>query len=127
MQRLVALRPAIATLLAGVLVGYTLAGFTETMVADSQMFGTHVETPQAHQFMVSLLAGDPDALAKLRPPRDVATRALELNSVKASTTGGVKPTALTYLGGRSVGPVDVQIYVVRLHVPDSDDQLISFA
>lgn len=108
-----AVREGLATAAVGVLLGYLATTFLAPMWAES--FGASNESPEARSFMLGLLKDDPQGLVRLRPSRDVASRALELNNATTSLVRTV-PLSLTYLGGGSQSPLRVDIYAVELQV-----------
>lgn len=109
-----ALRDGLATVAVGVLFGFLFAAFAGPMWAQS--VGASNESPEARSFMLGLLRDDPDALVRLRPSRDVASRAFELKSAGGAQILRTNPVSLTYLGGGSQGPLRVDIYAVQLRI-----------
>ncbi len=105
-----AAREALGTLVVGALLGYLAASLTSAALGD-RATGT-TESPKARAFMVGLLEHDPDALIALRPSQDVASRASQFQSA-ASAHGSVTPLSLTFIGGGSLGRLEVDIYAVE--------------
>lgn len=108
-----AVREGLTVLVVATLLGYLAATFAVPLWAEN--IGPTNEAPEARSFMLGLLRDDPEALGRLRPSRDVASRALELKTATTAETRTL-PLSLTYLGGGSQGPLRVDIYAVQLRV-----------
>jgi hypothetical protein len=119
-------RTAIAMLLVGGLVGYVGTAFTTTLVADSGILGGGGESNDAHKYMIALLQRESDSLARLRPTRDVVSRALEQQNASQQTQD-VKPLTVTYLGGVSSGRISVHIYAVEIQAGSGQYQFFPIA
>ncbi len=126
MQAVRALRQALGTLLAGVLVGYVIMALVGSILQGSTLLGGTGESPEANAYMIGLLKQDPDALTALRPKRDVVSRAVELLTTER-TSGAWQPSSLTFLGGGGIGALRVQIYVVGIRSIDGEDRMIPFS
>ena len=113
MKRLAGFRGPLATLLVGALLGYVVAAVATPFFQESPLFGGTGESKQARAYMVGVLQSDPEALVALRPARDVASRAIELQG-SGGGLGQWKAKSLTYLGGGSLGRFSVHIYTVEL-------------
>jgi hypothetical protein len=106
-------RTAFALLLVGGLVGYVATAFGTTLVADSGVLGGGGESSDAHKYMMALLQRESESLSRLRPKRDVVSRALEQQNASQQSQD-VKPLSMTYLGGGSAGRISVHIYAVEI-------------
>lgn len=113
-----------ATLMIGALFGYVLAALGGTLLGGASLLGATGESPEARQYMLALLQRDPDLLAALRPNRDVASRALEIQNAKQ---GQSRPISLTYLGGKSVGRYTIAVYTVELQGQGGQNQFFPLA
>jgi hypothetical protein len=119
-------RTALAMLLVGGLVGYVGTAFTTTLVADSGILGGGGESNDAHKYMMALLQRETESLSRLRPTRDVISRALEQQNTSQQSTD-VKPLSVTYLGGGSSGRISVHIYAVELQAGGGQYQFFPLA
>ncbi len=108
----------------GALFGYVLAALGGTFLGGTSLLGATGESPEARQYMLALLQRDPDSLAALRPNRDVASRALE---IQTSKQGQSRPISLTYLGGKTVGRYSIHIYAVELQAQGGASQFFPLA
>lgn len=119
-------RTAIGVALVGGVLGFALSSAVATMVSDAGWFSTSGESPQARDYMVSLLQREADHLSQLRPQQDVVSQALAEQAAQQSQQQ-VKPLSLTYLGGGSNGSFSVHIYAVEVRANDGSDHLFSLA
>ena len=119
-------RTVMAMLLVGGLMGYAGTGFSTTMVADSGILGGGGESSDAHKYMMALLQRESESLSRLRPERDVISRALEQHNASQQAQD-VKPLSLTYLGGGSSGRISVHIYAVEIQAGGGQYQFFPLA
>lgn len=119
-------RTALTMLLVGGLVGYVGTAFTTTLVADSGILGGGGESNDAHKYMMALLQRETESLSRLRPTRDVISRALEQQNTSQQPSD-VKPLSVTYLGGGSSGRISVHIYAVELQASAGQYQFFPLA
>ena len=106
-------RTALSMLIVGGLMGYAGTAFSTTLVADSGILGGGGESNDAHKYMMALLQRESESLSRLRPTRDVVSRALDQQNT-SQQAGDVKPLSVTYLGGGSSGRISVHIYAVEI-------------
>jgi hypothetical protein len=76
--------------------------------------------------MMALLQRETESLSRLRPTRDVISRALEQQNTSQQPTD-VKPLSVTYLGGGSSGRISVHIYAVELQASAGQYQFFPLA
>jgi hypothetical protein len=105
------LRPAVETILAGVLVGAVGTAFTSQMITSSAA-GPASELPQARSYMLALIRNDLDAMSQLGPTADTVSQAINFQK-RADALKDVKVGSLTYLGGAALGGAGVHVYVVE--------------
>lgn len=119
-------RTALAMLIVGGLMGYAGTAFATTLVADSGILGGGGESNDAHKYMIALLQRESESLSRLRPTRDVVSRALEQQNASQQRQD-VKPLSVTYLGGGSSGRISVHIYAVELQAGGGQYQFFPLA
>lgn len=118
-------RAAIVTVLLGALTSYVFAALGAPLLEDSGIFG-RAESPRARTYMVGLLENEPDLLTALSPRGGIAARAMQhLDS--AESQGQWRPVSLTYLGGRSAGGMNVQVYAIEISSTRGREQFVPFA
>jgi len=119
-------RTALAMLIVGGLMGYAGTAFATTLVADSGVLGGGGESNDAHKYMMALLQRESESLSRLRPTRDVVSRALEQQNASQQRQD-VKPLSVTYLGGGSSGRISVHIYAVEIQAGGGQYQFFPLA
>lgn len=105
-------RGAISILLIGLLLGFILSSIAGPLVEDTGLIGNG-ESPQARTYMLGLLDNDPDSLAALTPGRGIVARAMQLQNA-SDAAGTNTPISLTYIGGRNLSGVTVNIYAIEV-------------
>ena len=118
-------RAAIVTVLVGALSSYVVAGLGGPLLEESGLFG-RAESPRARAYMVGLLENEPDLLAAISPRGGIAARAMQYRD-SAESHGQWRPVSLTYLGGRSAGGMNVQIYAIEISSTRGREQFVPFA
>jgi hypothetical protein len=119
------LTPLLATLVAGGLVGFVLAGILAPILGRVPLFNGTGESAEARAYVERVLERDVDALIALRPRRDVVSRAQELQSA-AQQNVELKPLSVTYMGGAGAGPTNVHIYAIGVQFPSGEQRLVPF-
>lgn len=120
-----ALRALGTTILMGALLGYVGAALVGAVFQERGVVGTG-ESPEARQFMISLLASDPDSIAALTPERDVVSRAAQFQQTQEGR-GQWVPISLTYLGGASQGRLSVHMYAVEMRTTSGQNRFFPLA
>lgn len=108
-----AIRDVLTIVVAGALVGYVLAAVTAPLW-NAGVSGSGSESPQARAYMLASLKQDPEALSGVSASRDVAQRAVRVQS--AMQQAQVDPLSLTFLGGAAEGKLQVDVYAVEMRV-----------
>lgn len=103
---------AVSTILVGAMLGYVVSALAGPLVEDAGIFGNG-ESPQARAYMVGLLQSDPDSLAALTPGRGIVARAQQFQNA-SQAAGTNTPLSLTYLGGRTLNGITVNIYAIEV-------------
>jgi hypothetical protein len=112
-------------MLIGVLLGFILSSLAGSLVEDSGIVGNG-ESPEARTYMLGLLENDPDSLAALTPGRGIVARAMQLQNANEAA-GTNTPISLTYLGGRSLSGVTVNIYAIEVRNSRGRNQFFPLA
>ena len=104
-------RPAVETLLAGLLFGVVGTALMTQMVASPQAEIVS-EVPQARSYMLAVINNDLDEMSRLGPSGDTVSQALNFQK-RADALKNVRVGSLTYLGGSALGGIGVHLYVVE--------------
>ncbi len=118
---------SVGTVLVGALLGFLISSFVGVIAQDNGLLGGNGESPVARSYMMGLLQQDPGLLTNIRPTRDIAQRALELQGSAQSRNTNITPLSLTYLGGGSMGGFSIHIYAVGLRSGSGVDQFFPLA
>lgn len=105
-------RGAVSILVVGALLGFVLSSLAGQVFEESGISGNG-ELAEARTYMVSLLTSDPDSIAALTPGRGIVARAQQFKNLTEGA-GSNTPISLTYLGGRSLNGVTVNIYAIEV-------------
>ncbi len=109
MRRLLrALRPALETLIAGLLLGLVIAVIGAQLLGSSQPPPRNGELPAARAYMLAIIRGDADAMNAVGADMDPATQTLIFQALSGPTIH-----SLTYLGGSGVSNGAVHEYVIE--------------
>ncbi len=111
---------AAGSLVLGVLIGYVLTTFFAPFVSDSALFGGTGETRQARDYMLGLVQSNDEMLASVTPGRDVVARAMRLQT--AGKPAPFKTVSLSFVGGRTIGPITFQAYAVEVRPTSGPDR-----
>jgi hypothetical protein len=115
----------VALVAGGALIGYVASSFVSAFVAGGTLTGRPAEPTETRAYLDALVAGDTSRLEQLQPPSDLGTRAAQLQQ------GGSQhwtTQARSYLGGATLGPVGVYVYVIDVKNDDgSIEQAVPFA
>ena len=117
--------PSLSTLVVGALIGYVLSAFLGPVIGRMPLISGSGESAEARAYIMGMVQRDADALAGLRPRRDVVSRAIELQRASQQGQATVEPTSLTYMGGGTAGPMSVHIYAVGIRT-QGQEQLVPF-
>ncbi len=118
-------RGALGIVFIGVLLGYVLSSLAGPIVEDSGIIGNG-ESPQGRTYMLGLLQNDPDSLAALTPGRGIVARAQQLQNA-SDAAGTNTPISLTYIGGRSLNGVTINIYGIEVRNSRGRNQFFPLA
>jgi hypothetical protein len=119
---------SLATVVVGALLGFLIASAVGLVAQDNGLFGGNGESPVARAYMLGLLQRNPSAISSIRPQQGIARRAAELQGAATSrSASSIQPLSLTYLGGASLGQVQVHIYAVGLRSSSGVDQFFPLA
>ena len=119
------IRNALATVLVGGLLGYVVIGLGGPMIDQMALFGNH-EATEARRYMIGILENEPETLAALTPKADLVSRAMQFKE-SAASQGQWRAISLTYLGGKSSGPLGVHMYAIELRSAQGREQFIPLA
>jgi hypothetical protein len=117
---------SVGTVIVGILAGFVLASVVGVVAQDFGFFSSG-ESPVARQYMLGLLTQNPSAVTNIRPTRDIAQRAIELQGAQQGRNTSIQPLSLTYLGGGSMGSISIHIYAVGLRSGSGVDQFFPLA
>lgn len=120
------LRWSISTTLVGALFGFVVTSLAGPVLDESGWFGTAGESTQSRAYMVGMLENEPETLVSLTPKNDVVSRAAMYKQSEAAL-GQWKPVTLTFLGGKSSGSFNVQIYAIEMRNARGREQFIPLA
>ncbi|HEU4673149.1 MAG TPA: hypothetical protein VFS32_09645 [Candidatus Limnocylindrales bacterium] len=109
----------------GALVGYALSAFVAGLITGGSLTGRPAEPAETRAYIDALVDRDVTRLAQLQPPADVGSRAAQLQQADGASRWTTK--ALSYLGGATLGPVGVYLYVIDVKSPDgTSEQTVPF-
>ncbi len=109
----------------GALVGYAFAAVVAGLVSGGSLTGRPAEPPVTRAYIDALVDRDVTRLAELQPPADIGTRAAQIQRAYGAERWTTK--ALSYLGGATLGPVGVYLYVIDVKSPDGTvEQTVPF-
>jgi hypothetical protein len=116
----------VAIAVGGIAVGYVASAFVSGFVAGGSLTGRPAEPVETRAYIDALIHRDVGRLAQLQPPSDIGTQAGALQ--QAATGQTWKPQGLSYLGGQTIGPMGVYVYVLKVQSADgSQEQTVPFA
>lgn len=119
------LRPWAIVFLLGMLLAFVVTALSSGLAEEKAIFGVK-ESAAARQYIISLLESEPDSLIRLSPKTDVVSRAMQF--AQAEQAGGqITPLSLTYLGGRTAGPMAVHIYAIEIRAGNGQQQFFPLA
>ncbi|HEY3523528.1 MAG TPA: hypothetical protein VGK63_07465 [Candidatus Limnocylindrales bacterium] len=114
-----------ALVIGGVLVGYAMSAFAAGVIGGGSLTGRPAEPVETRAYLDALVDRDVTRLAQLQPPADLGTQAGQLQQADGASPWRTK--ALTYLGGATLGPVGVYLYVLDVMSPDgTSEQTVPF-
>jgi len=97
--------------------GYVLTAFAAPMLMD---VGGTGETRQARDYMLGFVQNNNEMLASVTPGRDLVQRAVRLQAEGAPAS--FKTVSLTFVGGRTIGPLTFQAYAVEIRPTSGPDR-----
>ncbi len=109
----------------GLLMSFVATAIGSGLAEEKAVFGVK-ESAAARQYMISLLQQEPDSLIALTPKTDVVSRAMQFRQSQESA-GQIQAISLTYLGGRTSGPLAVHVYAIEIRAGSGQRQFIPFA
>lgn len=107
-----ALRPWAIVFVMGLLLSFVVTALGSGLAEEKALFGVK-ESTAARTYMIGLLQNEPQSLIALSPKTDVVSRAMQF-AQSEQATGQITPISLTYLGGRTAGPLAVHTYAIEL-------------
>lgn len=96
----------------GLLMSFVATALGSGLAEEKAVFGVK-ESAASRQYIISFLQQEPESLIALSPKADVVSRALQFR-VSEAVSGQIQPQSLTYLGGRTAGPLAVHIYAIEI-------------
>ncbi len=120
-----ALRPWAIVFLLGGLLSFVVTALSSGLAEEKALFGVR-ESTAARQYIISLLQSEPDSLIALSPKTDVVNRAMQFAQAE-SAQGQITPISLTYLGGRTAGPLAVHVYAIEIRAGTGQRQFFPLA
>lgn len=106
------LRSFLSVAAVGGLLGFVVTAMVGPLLDESGWLGVR-ENPNARAYMVGLLEHEAHTLIALSPRSDVVSRAMQFRNSEEAT-GQITPVSLTYMGGRTKGPISVHVYAIEL-------------
>ncbi len=120
-----ALAPWAIVFVLGLLLSFVVTAIGTGLAEEKAVFGVK-ESASSRQYMISLLQNEPDSLIALTPKTDVVSRALQFRQAQEAQ-GQITPISLTYLGGRTAGPLAVHIYAIEIRTGTGQRQFFPLA
>ncbi len=120
-----ALAPWAIVFVLGLLLSFVVTAIGTGLAEEKAVFGVK-ESAQSRRYMISLLQNEPDSLIALTPKTDVVSRAMQFRQAQEAQ-GQIAPISLTYLGGRTAGPLAVHIYAIEIRTGTGQRQFFPLA
>ena len=119
------IRPWAIVFVLGALFAFVVTALSSGLAEEKAIFGVK-ESPAARQYIISLLENEPDSLIRLSPKTDVVNRAMQFAQAEQAE-GQITPLSLTYLGGRTAGPMAVHVYAIEIRAGNGQRQFFPLA
>lgn len=120
-----ALRPWAIVFLVGGMLSFVFTAIGGGLAEEKAVFGVH-ESTAARRYMISLLENEPQTLIALSPRTDVVSRAMQFAQSEAAG-GQIEAISMTYLGGRTAGPLAVHMYAIEIRGGNRQRQFFPLA
>jgi hypothetical protein len=120
-----ALAPWSVVFVLGLLMSFVVTALGSGLAEERALFGVH-EPPESRQYMIKLLQQEPEGLIALTPKTDVVSRAMQFRQSETAS-GQIQAQSMTYLGGRTSGPLSVHIYAIEIRAGTGQRQFFPLA
>lgn len=125
MGTLRALGPWALVFVLGTLLSFVITALGVGLIEEKAVFGVR-ESAAARLYMNSLLTNESETLISLSPKTDVVNRAMQFAQAQEAA-GQITPISLTYLGGRTAGPLSVHVYALEIRAAGGQRQFFPLA